>query len=212
MPRIVFDLATRTTRTDFEIDDAELIGIGRVTAQWAYLEHGIYALSFMIATSEKIDLPKDALSTSFKRRLTAFRLLVEEFFKGDEREKTLRLVSRIANAEQDRHKITHAMWEWDKEVPDRIAASSFRPGFEFEKILDAAKMNKLADEIGQINFALEYPEGIKGVFADYADADGRVAYASTSRQQSRETKAGIDRHQLDLDEATPPKDTRPRSS
>ncbi|HEY0164082.1 MAG TPA: hypothetical protein VGB39_01785, partial [Sphingomicrobium sp.] len=193
MPLIKIDLQTQTKRTEFDIDDAELTAIGRVTVQWAYLEHGVFAVTLQMSHGAEMDLPKDALHASFKRRLRALHLLVEEQTTGEDRTRLLRLLGQIANAEQDRHKITHGMWEWDKENPERIAASSFRPGYEFEKTFDAERINKLADNIGQINFALEYPGGMTEVWDSWKNADGQIAYGSTTRQQSRETKAQIDR-------------------
>lgn len=190
MPRIQKDLRTGIGQIEFELDEAEYAAMGRVTAHWAYLEHGVYAVTAAIADAVGGDLPGDALSLSFKRRMKALRLLVEECAPPGERERMIRLIDRIANAQQDRHKVTHAMWEWDNADPEKISASSFRPGFEFEKLFDAARLHLLADEIAQISFALEYPEGWDAAFvamiAETEDADGNVAFFGMSRQLRRE--------------------------
>jgi hypothetical protein len=206
LPIIQKDLSTGIIRTEFDIDGAELIAIGRVITQWAYLEHGVYAVTVAIASEAGARLPDDALHTSFKRRLRAMRLTVEEYFANPDKARALRLISRIANAEQDRHKITHGLWEWDRQNPERIAASSFRPGFEFEKMFDAARINKLADEIGTISFELEYPGGMEEVFLSHADEKGHVSFASRSRRQVRELKARRDRGQSGNDPAKPQED------
>lgn len=182
MPQIVKNLETGEIHVDFEIDAQELHAIGRVTTQWAYLEHGVFAVTKSIAELIGTALPKDALSTAFKRRLSALRILVEEFAKDGERKRMLSLIGKIANAEQDRHKITHAMWEWDVDKPDQINATSFRPGYEFEKAFDADKMNALANRIGAISFLLQYPNGMEDVWSDYVDENGKVAYFNKSRK------------------------------
>jgi hypothetical protein len=184
------DLKTGEAQIEFDLDQDELMAMGRVTAQWAYLEHGVYAVTFAMARAADVELPKDALSTSFKRRLTAMRLMIEEFETAEEQKRWASLLGKIANAEQDRHKITHAMWDWDISNPERISASSFRPGFEFEKAFDAKAMHALADRIGKISFSMEYPEGwdaaIREMLEEAMDEAGNVAFGGISRQLARE--------------------------
>lgn len=183
---ILKNLKTGVSRIEFELDKEESAAIGRVTAHWAYLEHAVYSASKGISTAVGIDLPQDALSTSFKRRLTALRLLVEEFAPDQERKRMLSLVGKIANAEQDRHRVTHGLWEWDKANPERIAASSFRPGFEFEKLFDTRKLHDLADRIGEASFSLEHPDGWEaGLKETLRSDDDSVAFFHVSRQLAR---------------------------
>lgn len=181
MPQISKDLKTGVCRTEFEMEEREYYAIGRVTVQWAYLEHGIFAMTLAITREAKAELPKDALSTSFNRRLGAFRKAVEQFETEPERARLLRLISQTANAQADRHKITHGLWEWDRANPERLNASSFRPSFEFEKPYDFEKVNALADRIGVISCAFEYPKGWESLFEDYTDANGIISYGSISR-------------------------------
>jgi hypothetical protein len=206
MPILLNDLRTGVHRTSFDIDQAEYEAIGRVTVQWAYLEHGVFAVTQSLASKAGIGLPSDALSTSFKRRLTAFRLTVEEVAAEPDRTRLLKLISQIANAEPDRHRITHGMWEWDRDNPDRISSSSFRPGFEFEKTFDAERINKLADKIGEITAALEYPEGLKSFFDGYTDENGHVSYAGISRQRHREMTSRKIQAPKGIGKAKPPLD------
>lgn len=77
MPRVLKDLKTGECQTDFELDQNEFSAIGRVAAHWAYLEHGVYAVSEAIAKAVGVALPDDALSTAFSRRLRTLRDLVE---------------------------------------------------------------------------------------------------------------------------------------
>ena len=72
------DVTTSTGRIEFELESIEYAAIGRVMTQWAYLEHCIFAITAAISSTAKISIPKDAFNNSFKRRLKALRLLVEE--------------------------------------------------------------------------------------------------------------------------------------
>lgn len=159
MPRVMKDLKTGECQTDFELDETEFCAIGRIAVHWAYLEHGVYAVSQSIAKMVGVELGVDALSTSFSRRLRSLRDLVEAYAVPEERKRMIRLIDQIANVQQDRHKVIHGMWEVDPKDPERLNASSFRPKFEFEKGYDAAKLHELASRIGRISFALEYPGG-----------------------------------------------------
>lgn len=212
MPRISKNLETGECQTAFELSPHEYYAIGRVTAHWAYLEHGVYAVTRDICESVEAPLPLDALSPAFKRRLSAFRLAIEQYIAEPDKTKLLRLHSQIANAEQDRHKITHAMWDWDKSNPDRISASSFRPGFEFEKSFDAERIEALADRIARITFAIEYPEGLDGYLANLVDEDGHFAYGGISRQMFLAMKGQKGQSLQDAEQPTPQEGKPPQSS
>lgn len=212
MPSISKNLETGECQTAFELSPHEYYAIGRVTAHWAYLEHGVYAVTKDICENVSAPLPQDALSAAFKRRLSAFRLAVEQYIAEPDKTKLLRLHSQIANAEQDRHKITHAMWDWDKSNPDRVSASSFRPGFEFEKSFDAEKIEALADRIARITFAIEYPEGLDGYLHSLTDEDGHFAYAGISRQMLQAMKAQKGQNPQNAGQPKPPKSKHPQPS
>jgi len=209
MPIIQKDLTTGIGKIEFELEADEYIAIGRVMTQWAYLEHGIFAISVELSNAAKISIPEDANSTSFRRRLNTLRSLVAEYGTEDEKNRFHKLIGKITNAEQDRHKIAHAMWDWNPANPDKINASSFRPKYEFEKAYNAEKMNSLADRIGEISFALEYPEGWNEAFAqllsEHTDEDGKVAFASISRRHHRnlDSQKALDHRENDPAKPTP---------
>ena len=185
MPNILKDLNGGPSRVEFELDEAECAAIGRVTAHWAYLEHAVYFATLELADRFGMPAPEDAKRSSFTRRLGALTQMSRKIPDDDERKRLERLVSRIANAEQDRHKMTHGIWDWDHADPERLSASSFRPGYEFEKRYDTAALHNLASRIGEISFALQYPEGwdeaFKQMLADATDEHGNTAFASVSR-------------------------------
>ncbi len=170
-----------------EIADAELWAIGTITVQWAYLEHLLLIDTAQMANKAKIDkLPLDATSLSFKKRLSAWRLLVEETIKNARnRELRLRLASRIANTESDRHKITHGLWQWFPSNPTRLRTYSFRPPFAFaDERFSFDRLLKLGERLGAINFELAYPpkrgrqQDATEVMLGEAPRSGRVSYVS----------------------------------
>jgi hypothetical protein len=140
--------------------DGEMFAIGMLTVQWAYLEHQLLADTAQMANRARWkELPSDATSLSFKRRLSAWRDTIQSTVKNSKkRARLLKLHDRIANAESLRHKITHGLWQWFPSSPDRLRAYSFRPQVAFqEDHLSFDKLIKLAQRIGQINYELAYP-------------------------------------------------------
>lgn len=192
MVSLLKDLNTGEMRVEFELDETELYAIGRVTVHWAYLEHSIQGASQALADAAGMDLPTDATNLSFTRRLRAFRLLVEKLVAEPHRDRLLRLVSRIANAEAERHKVTHGLWVWDLENPEKINAWSYRYGREFDQAFSADKLHTLANKIGSISADLEFPDGFASVFRSLANQDGQVSFSHISRELAREVKASKD--------------------
>ncbi|GEM_PF-2917359 len=185
MPRLQKNLATGVCQIEFELDAEEYAAIGRVMAQWAYLEHGLYEMSSGIAEIVGITLPEDARSVSFSRRLRVLRDLVMTHAPDHERKRMIRLLDRIANVEQDRHQVAHGTWDWEPSKPELLRASCLRPSKTFEKLYDAKRINRVADQIGQISFELQYPGGWDEAFVDAISGGDEtaesVAYASVSR-------------------------------
>lgn len=202
MPRVMKDLKTGECQTDFEMDQNEFSAIGRVAVHWAYLEHGVYAVSQAISKMVGVELGADALSTSFSRRLRSLRDLVEAHAQPEEKKRMIRLIDQIANAEQDRHKVIHGMWEPDPKDPDRLNASSFRPRFEFEKGYDAARLHELASRIGRISFALEYPGGFEQAMKErFENQTGGTPAGYMSRDFLKMLKAAtVERETNDKDQ------------
>ena len=194
---------------DFQLTEEEFAAIGRVTTQWAVLEHCLYSDTVALAEAAKAPLPEDATNLSFKRRLRAWRLLGEEVLLEPYRQKHMRNSSRIANLEDDRHRITHGLWEWDLDNPEKLTAKSLRPGREFEKPFDLAKIVELSKRIAEINCRFLFPEGLKSMLAPYTDENGHVAFASTPRPQYRAQSTPI---KVSPPQPTPPKRKRPQSS
>lgn len=151
----------RKWRLALELTDAELQTIGYVTVQWAFLEHALAMRIVEDAEKANVPLPRDATNLSFTRRLSAWRILVEETAaNGPERSKTLKLIDQIANLEQYRHQISHGLWGWDERRPERLWAHSFRKPHDFERPTDLSKLKELGKRIAEINFDLTCPNGL----------------------------------------------------
>ncbi|MDH3232063.1 MAG: hypothetical protein OEQ29_00935 [Alphaproteobacteria bacterium] len=195
MPRILASLTGDPPQIAPELTNEEIAAIGYATVQWAYLEHGLFYRTLEAADAANVPLPRDATNSAFAKRLRAFRILIEKTEPdGSEKERTLKLVSKIANAEDKRHKITHGLWDWVPENPKRVKASSFRPNYEFEETFDLEKLAAFCKTLGEINFDLEYPGGL-------ADVEMQVPFVSRSFLLKLGEK---DSEGRDHDLATPP--------
>lgn len=189
MPRIHKRFDTGACQIEFELDEGEYAAIGRVMVQWAFLEHGIYEMSAGIAEIVGVELPEDARSTSFSRRLRVLRDLVTAHANDAEKARMIGLIDRVANVEQDRHQVAHGTWEWEPEKPDILRASCLRPGKTFEKLYDAKRIHAVADRIAQLSFDFQYPGGWDEAFIDVltgGDPEAQdVSYFAPSRDLVR---------------------------
>jgi hypothetical protein len=143
-----------------EMTDGELFAIGLMTVHWAYLEHAVLLETAKLANRAKFKgLPADATSLSFARRLAAFRTTVSQVVKTRKnRDRLLRLATRISTLEDRRHKITHGLWQWYPSNPDRLQAYSFRPRVEFvERNLSFKKIIDLSRRIAEASYELAFP-------------------------------------------------------
>jgi hypothetical protein len=141
-----------------DLTEKEVLTLGYVTCQWAFLEHALFVDTLERAARLKTPVPTDAKNTSFAHRLRAWRALTQRpRVRKAERERLSRLHNKIANLEKKRHQITHGLWSWDHKTPHKLTAYSFRPNVEFVAPLDADKIWQLGNRIGEVNFAFVYP-------------------------------------------------------
>lgn len=166
MPLISKDFETGVCQHEFEVDEREYAAIGRVMVQWAYLEQCVHEMSAGIAEVVGVDLPIDARSVSFSRRLRVLRDLVTAHAPGGEKERMIGLLDRVANVEQDRHQVAHGTWEWEPQNPEVLRASCLRPTKTFEKQYDFERIVEVGNRIGQLTFAFRYPGGWKAAMVD----------------------------------------------
>lgn len=180
MRTVLIDLKGKDHCIGFELTPNELSGIGEITVQWSYLEHVIYDYSVGISEVVEIEPPADVTSHSFTKRLRAWRLLIEQYAPPLEKDRLLRIVSKIANLEQDRHRVTHGIWGFDESAPEKLIASSRRPPFDFTKKFEEKALFEVARKIGEVTFQLLYPNGEKDFYAE--QMGGGETFGAISRR------------------------------
>jgi hypothetical protein len=73
------------------------------------------------------------------------------------RTQLLSLATKITNIQNDRHMVTHGLWEWYPSNPVKLRLYSFRPQFYFDTNFDLGRLVKLCDRLGEINHELTHP-------------------------------------------------------
>jgi len=143
-----------------ELTPVELRAIGLVSVQWAQLEHSVYFQTLSLAKQTKEAPQADASSFSFSRRLQEFRRLASlASLPAPESRRLIKLCDRIANLEDQRHKLLHALWTWDTDHPNRLTGRGLRPRAKFEISVDVERIDKLASKIGRLLFDIDFPDG-----------------------------------------------------
>ena len=208
--RTVLPFDGSAPRIEPELEQNELAAIGFVAVQWSYLEHAILASTYRLAAENDLPVPTCATSPAFTKRLRAWRLMIEQVASALERDQLLKIVSKIANLEDKRHKVAHGMWTWDQANPQRLRAYSRRPPFIFEVKFDFEGLIKLATTIGELTFQITYPGGKDDAMLSFADiVSEHGSYVSRSFRLAAMEKAPSSPRPRPT---TPPKRKRPRQS
>lgn len=188
--------------------EEELFAIGRVTVGFAYLESLILADTARMADARCVELPDDALSTSFKRRMRAWRKFIKKYRRGKPRERLIKIANRISACQTTRNRITHGLWSWDYGNPDRSTATTLRPSFQFTEHFDFRKLMAVGDQIGEINFELSYPMGKRQARAALAQRGFRMSRSFAHIATGKELPPSLVRER----KALVPSTTRPWES
>jgi|KBSSwiStaDraftv2_1062776.scaffolds.fasta_scaffold891248_2 hypothetical protein len=156
-----------------ELTERELAAIGLVTVQWAYLEHKILELTEEIAAATGSISVEEASRFSFDRRLEALTKFLKSpnITNEEARQGLLKVLHRIHRLKNDRHKITHGVWDWNYHNPTTPIASSKKRKHEFEEPFDFEKLIKLAERIAEVNYELTF-------LAGYSDENSPETYIS----------------------------------
>jgi hypothetical protein len=103
-------------------------------------------------------VPTEAKNRDFRRRLGAFRNLVETATKRAIREKWRKVIKDIELAKAGREHIAHNFWTYNPKRPDQFWSTDLRGGdaarsepFNRDKLVDLGRL------LGEINFSLLYP-------------------------------------------------------
>ena len=155
-----------------DLEEKELAGIGWVTAHWAILEHYLLYQTVEMATGRGAEPHEDVFNFSLTRRLKAWLTEVRLLPDGPRKTELEKLSGKIANCENRRHQTTHGLWAWETGDPDKLRTFSTRPRVEFEVSIDLDGLVKLAQELGEVNFVLAYPNGIEDFYAEKAASGG----------------------------------------
>jgi hypothetical protein len=83
---------TKPSIVDFEMDEKEFGVIGYALVHWSFMEHALQKSTIGLASALNLKPPADATQDSFRRRLNAFRGLVE-LIDGDENKNPLRALA-----------------------------------------------------------------------------------------------------------------------
>jgi hypothetical protein len=152
-----------------DISDEEIFAIGRVTVCWALLEHTILDDCARMAAARRVAIPDGAFKVALKPRLRIWREMIMKYRRGKPKERLLKIVSRVANAQRSRNQITHGLWSWEYASPGRITAKSYKPNFGFTQSFDFQKLMNLGETLGEINFELTYPLGERQAIKELAE-------------------------------------------
>jgi hypothetical protein len=155
----------------------EIAAIGVITVQWAYLEHMLLIHTAELVDAADIPFPSDATHLNFKRRLAAWRQVINQTVKDSRRDFLITLANSISVASRDRNKIAHGLWEFYPSAPRKMKVHSFKPPYFFADNFDRERLVRLADRLGEINHSLSYPprKGLRSLSAE-------IPHAYMSRQ------------------------------
>jgi hypothetical protein len=148
-------------RYDFEIGMREYAALGLANVHWAFFEEVLYQSTAKLARRAGRRIPEEAKQLDFSRRLGALRQLAVRMRDpmGLKRDRLLKLIPKIANANGTRQKLVHGIWDFDPGKPHRIFSRP-RKGLPSKARLpaegyDFMKMIKFALSVGELSWALE---------------------------------------------------------
>jgi hypothetical protein len=152
-----------------------LAAIGWITTHWAILEHYLLYQTVEMAAARGAEAASDAFNLSLSRRFKAWLAEVRLLPDSPRKTQLEKLSGKIANCEDRRHKTIHGLWAWDMADPDKLKTFSERPRVGFEIDIDLDGLVKLAQEIGEINFVLAYPNGLEDFYEEKAQAGSYIS-------------------------------------
>lgn len=138
---------------ELELDSAEYEAIGRVSAQWAFLDFHI--TKFVTEVCEHIgEQPhKNFESDSFRKRKRVWSDTVKRAFPESEpaRLSMEQIIADAGSLQGDRQIAIHAFFEFDKTDPDRLVAFSHKNPHGQPRRITANDLNAIAEKISRLN-------------------------------------------------------------
>jgi hypothetical protein len=141
----------------FDIGEKEYALFGSIVFYWSFLEHALRVRTVALAKRAKMAPPVDANNHDFRRRLGAFRNLVETTTSKATQQKWLEVIKRIERAKAGREHIAHNFWTYNPKKPDQLWATDVRQRGARSEPFDIDKLLELGALLGEINFELMFP-------------------------------------------------------
>jgi hypothetical protein len=151
---------TKPSIVDFEMDEKEFGVIGYALVHWSFMEHALQKSTIGLAEALGVKCPTDAKQDSFRRRLNAFRGLVE-LIDGEQNKKPLHsLAARISKENGFRQKLAHGIWHYDAADPDILHVEVSRHDDDGPtEYFNRTRIFEFAWRVGAISFELLHPGG-----------------------------------------------------
>jgi hypothetical protein len=161
----------------FDISEKEYMLIGSIVFYWSYLEHVLRERTVALAKLAKVPVPPEVNNTDFRRRLGAFRKLVETTTRNATRRQWLNVVKRIERAKAGREHIAHNFWTYNPKKPDQLWSTDLRRSGARSEPFDTEKLMELGRLLGEVGFELTFPKKptLRDVSMSYMSRSFRVA-------------------------------------
>ena len=143
---------------EFDIGLKEYGAIGYVIVHWAFLEYALFYRTKTFAKRAKVSVPRNARNFSFSKRLTTLRELMLITIQDQKtKDRWLNLISRIANAERQRHRIAHGLWSYDPTRIERLWTRSANTKSKHAMGFDVTSLGEFGSSIGALSYELLNP-------------------------------------------------------
>lgn len=146
-------------RYEIVLDCKEFAAIGHAVVHWSFLENALLQATLGIAEEFDLAVPADAKQDSFRRRLAAYRLLVEKIPNERAREYHLKLVQRLGNANGQRQILVHGIWDYDQANPEFLIVEKPAAGSK-PRLIDVDKVVAFIHEVGRLALDILYPNSM----------------------------------------------------
>jgi hypothetical protein len=142
-----------------ELTDEEYAALGRVSAQWAFLEHLIHWISERMLNALG-ETHRAMNSDSFRQRNRLFRELSDRLFSGDpNRDRLMGLIDEAGSLQGERQRLIHGLLDWDHANPEALLVSTRKNANGRPWRIAVADINRVADKIAVLNAKLHsFPE------------------------------------------------------
>ena len=157
------DEKTVTLTLNMELSDRETFLIGKIMAQWGWLEHQIFLqtlLTFEGVADDTPELPKAMNNIRFTGVLDLWKERVVDR-ASEEHAATLReQLEEIRRLKPGRDALVHGMWQWSPSNLSQISTVRVRNRKIIEILFTADDLEDFYRRVAGVNFTIRYPGGI----------------------------------------------------